>query len=227
MSALAPVLVRWGLLLVVATALLGYGYHLGVARESDRRDALELAQRKDDDKLYALAQQAGATAVRTSMAERQKAAGYYAQLQRSIRDAQPETLTVLGPQQAPAPGGAAAPAFAGPDAKDAAAPALAGPVQPDAAQPGAPGLRLTVLFSPDWVRFYNAAWAGAGTAADPGRALADAAGAGAADPQEILEHTASEAQACGDDRRRYANLIRLLRSPPYAALLGTPLPGGP
>lgn len=172
----------------VLAAVAGYGYVQGVSRESDRRDALELAQRKADDAERAVFAAFGQKKAGEALAARRRAAGYYRSLQEAIAHAQPQTLA-----QADCPPAAASSALGMPAAR-----------------------AVDLVLTGEFVRLYNAAWAAAGSSvpADPGGAAAAPAGAAGADPQEVLAHTAAEAQSCGDDRRRQLKLIELLTAAP-------------
>lgn len=181
-------LIRLAIIAIALAAAAAWGYTEGMNRESDRRDALDLKARADADKAYDAAAARGVSKARESIASRRKADNYYRQLQEQIAHADPSTL--LGPSPVPPPpdGGAK-----GPD-------------------------RIELLLTGEFVRLYNAAWAGAGTQvpADPGGAAGAPAGAAAAGPEEVLAHTVAETESCGDDRRRYLKLIELLSQPPWS-----------
>lgn len=85
---------------------------------------------------------------------------------------------------------------------------------PAAGSPPSPG-PVELLLTGRFVELYNRAWRAAGTnvPGDSAGAPGDAGGTAAAGPEEVLAHNAREAESCGEDRKRYARLIKLLTAP--------------
>lgn len=198
-------LIRMGIVAVLLAVAVFYGYTLGVERESDRRDAADLQAMRQAERDYDVAIARGVTASRENLALRRQNRGYFQHLQEGIAHAKPQDLVLV---EGPVAQGSE---LRCPQA--ASVESAGGPPVPTF-DPG----DIVVLFSGEYVRLYNAAWSGAGTAvpADPRGPPGDAQGAAPADPQEILTHTAAEAESCGEDRKRYARLINLLRQPPWS-----------
>lgn len=94
---------------------------------------------------------------------------------------------------------------------------VATPDCPRAGDPPAADAGGLPRLSGRFLGLYNDAWCGTGddVPAAACRAAAQAAGAEAVDPRDVLRHTEDEAAACRVDRARYDQLITTLQRPPW------------
>lgn len=92
-------------MLLIAIGLLGTGYYFGASRESDRRDAQELAALKEADEAREEATKAADTHASASLAWKRKADSYYRRWQEALNHVNDDALSECPPAAAGAPAG--------------------------------------------------------------------------------------------------------------------------
>ena len=182
-----PLPYRVLVVLLMIGACIGFGYVQGVTRESDRRDAQLLEQKRADEKAFSAALDNGKRHASNAIEWRNEARIYYLKWKERLAHENDQQLIVNTQCIVAAPGRVSATYNVGRD----------------------------LSLSATWVGLYNAAWLPEsdhqGDTGGAAYALVEAgAVTRAATPREVLDNVGINAELCGADRKRLDELIDLL-----------------
>jgi hypothetical protein len=179
-----PMLYRILALAIFASALWGHGYTKGLAREADRRDAVELKAEKKSQANFMRAMAKGRNAAAESIKWRREARIYYLKWEELLHEKMDSQLSECVPAAQPPRG---------------------------ATTVSAPAPASVCMLSSDWVWLYNDALFPNGLSGNSGGAFDLSVRTGPATPREALVNHKTNAESCAEDRQRQRKLIDFIR----------------